>query len=54
MQQQFQNDEANKVKVETDSDAATEKRINDLAEKAAEKATKTEQRYDQDHTIISK
>jgi hypothetical protein len=54
MKQQFQNDEADKVKDNTDPDAATEKRIDHLADKAAVKATKTEQRYDQDHTIISK
>lgn len=54
MKQQFQNDEADKVKDKTDPGAAAEKRINHLADKAAEKATKTEQRYDQDHTIISK
>ena len=31
-----------------------EKRIERLAEEAAEKSTKTVQRYDEDHTIISK
>ncbi|MGB7546440.1 MAG: hypothetical protein WBM14_01710 [Terracidiphilus sp.] len=54
MKQQFENQEAKKLKDKTNSDAATEKRVNHLAEKAAEKATKTEQRYDKDHTIISK
>lgn len=54
MKQQFQNDQANKMKDNTNPDAATEKRINHVAEKAAEKAIKAEQCYDQDHTIISK
>jgi hypothetical protein len=54
MKQQFENEEAKKPKDKTDGDAATEKRINQLADKAAEKASKTEQRYDKDHTIISK
>jgi hypothetical protein len=31
-----------------------EKRIEQVAEEAAEKATKTEQRYDRDHPIFSK
>ncbi len=31
-----------------------EKRIERVAEEAAEKATKTEQRYDRDHPIFSK
>ncbi len=54
MSQQFENEEPKKQINKTDSDAATEKRIKELAEEAAEKASKTEQRYDQDHTIISK
>ena len=54
MKQQFENEEAKKLKDKTDTDAASEKRINQLADKAAEKASKTEQRYDKDHTIISK
>ena len=54
MKQQFENEETKKRVSKTDSDAATETRINQLAEEAAEKASKTEQRYDKDHTIISK
>jgi hypothetical protein len=54
MKQQFESEEAKKLKEKTDSDVATEKRINQLADKAAEKASKTEQRYDKNHTIISK
>ena len=54
MQKQFENPEARKLEDETVSDAAAEKRIDRVAEKAAEKAAKTEQSYDQDHTIFSK
>jgi hypothetical protein len=54
MTEQFEDQEAEKLKDKTDLDAAAQKRISNLAEKAAEKATKTEQRYDKDHTIISK
>ena len=54
MKQQFENEEGKKLKDKTEADAAAEVRINHLAEKAAEKASKTEQRYDKDHTIISK
>ncbi|MGB7549062.1 MAG: hypothetical protein WBM14_15055 [Terracidiphilus sp.] len=54
MKDQVENQEAKELKDKTGSDAATEKKINDLAENAAEKATKTEQHYDKEHTIISK
>ncbi len=54
MTQQVENEEAKKLKDKTDSDEATEKRINHLAKEAAEKASKTEQRYDKDHSIFSK
>jgi hypothetical protein len=54
MKQQFENEETKKRNDKPESDAPTEKRINQLADKAAEKASKTEQHYDKDHTIISK
>jgi hypothetical protein len=54
MPKQFENPEARKLEDETVSDAAAEKRIDRVAEKAAGKAAKTEQSYDQDHTIFSK
>lgn len=54
MKQQFENEEAKKLKDKTAPATETEQRISQLAEKAAEKASKTEQRYDKDHTIISK
>jgi hypothetical protein len=54
MPKQFENPEAGKLEDETVLDAAAGKRIDRVAEKAAGKAAKTEQSYDQDHTIFSK
>jgi hypothetical protein len=54
MPEQFENSEATKLKDETISDATAEKRIHRVADKAAEKSTKTEQRCDSDHNIFSK
>ena len=54
MPEQFENSEATKLEDETVSDASAEKRIERVADKAAEKSTKTEQRYDRDHSIFSK
>ena len=54
MPDQFENPKVTKVEDETVSDAAANKRIERVAEKAAEKASRTEQHYDQDHEIISK
>jgi hypothetical protein len=54
MPEQFENPEVTKPENESISDAAATKRIERVAEKAAEKASHTEQRYDQDHQIISK
>jgi hypothetical protein len=52
--EQFKNAEATKLEDETISDATAEKRIERVADKAAEKSTKTQQRYDSDHSIFSK
>jgi hypothetical protein len=54
MAEQFENPEVTKVENETVSDATAQKRIERVAEKAAEKSSHTEQSYDQDHQIISK
>lgn len=54
MPEQFENSEATKLEDETVSKATAETRIERVAEKAAEKSTKTEQRYDRDHNIFSK
>jgi hypothetical protein len=54
MPEQFENPEVIKLENETASDASAEKRIELLAEKAAEKASRTEHDYDQGHQIISK
>ncbi len=54
MPKQIENSEATKLEDETISDATGEKRIERVADRAAEKSTKTEQRYDRDHNIFSK
>jgi hypothetical protein len=54
MPEQFQNPEVTKLEDETVSDSTAVKKIDRVAEKAAEKASKTEQHYDKDHPIISK
>ena len=54
MPEQFENSETTKTEDETISDAPAEKSIERVADKAAEKSTKTEQRYDSDHNIFSK
>ena len=53
MPKQFENQEAAEPEEETVSDATEEKRIDRVAEKAAEKSIHTVQKYDKDHTIIS-
>ena len=50
----FENPEATELDNKTVSDATAQKRIERVAEKAAEKASHTEQVYDQDHEVISK
>jgi hypothetical protein len=54
MSQQFETPEESKVENETVSDASAEKRIDLVAEKAAEKASNREKNYDQEHGIFSK
>ena len=54
MSEQFESPEVTKLENETVSDAAARKRIDRVAEKAAEKPLHTEQDYDQGHQIISK
>jgi hypothetical protein len=54
MSEQFENSEATKLEDETISDITAEKKIERVAEKAAEQSTKTEQRYDSDHNVFSK
>ncbi len=54
MKQQFENQDAKKLKDKTDSDTAAEKRIDRVAKKAAGKSAKAEQLYDEDHPIFSK
>ncbi len=54
MPEQFENPEVVKLEDETISDAGATKRIEHVAEKAAEKSSQAVQHYDQDHQIISK
>jgi hypothetical protein len=54
MAEQFENANATKLEDETESDSLPQKKLDHIAEKAAEKASKTEQRYDEEHTIFSK
>jgi hypothetical protein len=51
---QFENPEATRVEDETVSNAPEQKRIERVAEKAAEKASHTEQNYDRDRPAFSK
>jgi hypothetical protein len=52
MAEQFENPELAKAENDTVLDATTEKRIEHVAEKAAEKASHTEQSYDQGPTDL--
>jgi hypothetical protein len=54
MPEQFENPNATKVEDNTVSDPTAETRIDRVAEKAAEKSTKTVQHYEKDQTIFSK
>lgn len=54
MPEQFENPKVIDLENKTVSDDPAPKRIERVAEKAAEKASHTEQRYDQDHQIISR
>jgi hypothetical protein len=54
MPEQFENPEVTKLEDETVSEMAADKRIERVAEKATENASRTEQHYDRDHQIISK
>jgi hypothetical protein len=54
MAEQFVNQEETKVEDETISNATTEKRLDEVAENAAVKSTKTVQHYDEGQSIFSK
>jgi hypothetical protein len=54
MPEQFENPEVIKLEDETVSMAGAQKRIERVAEKAAERPSRTEHEFDQDHQIISK
>ncbi len=50
---QFENSETTKLEDETVSDATAKKRIERVAEDAADNASNTVKSYDKDHTIFS-
>ncbi|MGC2613200.1 MAG: hypothetical protein WA354_04145 [Terracidiphilus sp.] len=54
MPEQFEHSEPTKLEDKTVSEASAEKRIEHLAEKAAEKASKTENDYDEAHSLFTK
>jgi len=49
---QFENPQAAKLEDETTGGASTEKKINLVAEKAAEKSAKTEQKFDKENSAL--
>jgi len=53
MAKQFEPEIEKKAEDVTDAKETAQKRIEDLAEKAAEKSSKTENQYDKDHNLIS-
>jgi hypothetical protein len=54
MPEPVKNQESTKLVEETSSEVAADKRIEHVAEKEAEKSTKTVQHYDEKHPIFSK
>ncbi|MGD0681331.1 MAG: hypothetical protein ABR990_04695 [Terracidiphilus sp.] len=52
MSEQFQNPDAVKLKEETVINDSTQKRVNRVAERAAEKSTKAEQHFDKDNSNL--
>jgi len=54
MPHNFENQKATKLKDETVSDSTAEKLTDHVAERAAEKTSKTEQLNEKDHPIFSK
>jgi hypothetical protein len=54
MPDQFENQEVTKLDDKAAPDPTAEERMDRVAEKAAEKSTKAEQRYDSDHGAFSK
>ncbi|MGA2909219.1 MAG: hypothetical protein ABSE36_16070 [Terracidiphilus sp.] len=54
MPKQVDNQESTKLVGDTPSEVAADKRIERVAEKEAEKSSKTVQHYDEKHPIFSK
>ncbi|MGP8271225.1 MAG: hypothetical protein ACLQLH_14245 [Terracidiphilus sp.] len=53
MAEQFGNPKEEEVEEETTMKVPSEEKIEDVANKAAEKAGKREKKFDEDHTIFS-
>jgi hypothetical protein len=53
MAKQFENPEATKLEDETATDATAQEKIERVADKAAAKPAKVEQKFDKEHTIFS-
>ncbi len=53
MSNQFENPEEAKVEDETAQKESSNEKVQHVAEEAAGKAAKTEQKYDKDHTIFT-
>jgi len=54
MSDQFENPNEEKVKDETSSASSPQEKIDKVAEKAAEKSSKTVQKYDDEQPLFSK
>jgi hypothetical protein len=52
MQTQFENPQEAKLKEETVTNDSTQKRVDRVAEKAAEKSSKAEQHFDKDNSNL--
>jgi hypothetical protein len=53
MSKQFENQNEVKLEKHTEINKTTEQKIEQVADTASEQASKTENNYDKDHTIIS-
>ncbi len=53
MAKQFENPKETELEDKTTTNATPQKKIEDVADKAAEKAGKTERKFDEAHTIFS-
>jgi hypothetical protein len=54
MSEHFENPKAAKPEDTATSNSSAENKLEEIADKAAEKPAKTEQKYDKEHNIFSK